>query len=75
MVFVVRLEPELEHQLDQQAQRLGRTRSSTVREAIAQVVQRFGQDDEAMRQSAVISTHAQVKEWSKPCPNWSDWTA
>ena len=75
MVFVARFEPVLEHQLNQQAQRLGRTRSSSVCEAIVQVVQRFGQDDEAMRQSAVIATHAQGKEWSEPCPDWNDWTA
>ena len=75
MAIGVRVEPELEQQLDQLAQRLGRSRSSCVREAIAQYVQRFGQDDEARRQSAVIATHAQDKDWIEPCPDWSDWTA
>ena len=75
MAIGVRVEPELEQQLDKLAQRLGRSRSSCVREAIAQYVQRFGQGDEARRQSAVVATHAQDKDWSEPCPDWSDWTA
>ena len=75
MAIGVRVEPELEEQLDQLAQRLGRSRSACVREAIAQYVQRFGQDEEARRQSAVIATHAEEMDWSEPCPDWSDWTA
>ena len=39
MAIGVRIEPELEQQLDQLAQRLGRSRSACVREAIAQYVQ------------------------------------
>ena len=75
MAIGIRLEPELEEQLDQLAQRLGPSRSACVREAIEQYVQRFGQDDEAQRQSAVNTTHAEEMDWSEQCPNWSDWTA
>ena len=75
MAFVVRLEPELEQQLNQLAQRLGRSRRYCVREAIAQYVQRFGHNDEARRQSAVIAMHVQNKDWIEECPDWSDWTA
>ena len=75
MAIGVRVEPELEQQLDHLAQRLGRSRSSCVREAIAQYVQRFGQDEEARRQSAVIATHSEQMDWSEQCPDWSDWTA
>ena len=56
---MVRIDPELEQQLDQLAQRLGRSRSACVREAIAQYVQRFGQNDEAKRQSALIAQQVQ----------------
>ena len=75
MAIGVRVEPELEHQLDQLAQRFGRSGSSCVREAIAQYVQRFGQDEEARRQSAVIASHAEETDWSEQYPDWSDWTA
>ena len=75
MAIGVRVKPELEEQLDQLAQRLGRSRSAYVREAIAQYLQRFGQDEEARRQSAVIATHAEEMDWSEQCPDWSDWTA
>ena len=75
MAIGVRVEPELEEQLDQLAQRLGRSRSACVREAIAQYVQRFGKDEEARRQSAVIASHAEKTDWSEQCPDWSDWTA
>ena len=50
MAMGVRLEPELEQQLDQLAKRMGKSRSACVRDAIAQYVQRFGQNDEALRQ-------------------------
>ena len=75
MAIGVRIEPELEQQLDQLAQRLGRSRSACVREAIAQYVQRFGQNDEAKRQSALIAQQVQDTQWSEPLPDWSDWTA
>ena len=75
MAIGVRVEPELEEQLDQLAQRLGRSRSACVREAIAQYVQRFGGDEEAQRQSAVIATHSEEMDWNEQCPDWSDWTA
>ena len=72
MAFVVWLGPVLEPQLNQLAQRLGRSRRSCVREAIAQCVQRFGYNDEARRQSAVIAMHVQNRDWSEECPDWSD---
>ena len=75
MAIGVRIEPELEQQLDQLAQRLGRSRGACVREAIAQYVQRFGQNDEAKRQSALIAQQVQDTQWSEPLPDWSDWTA
>ena len=75
MALVVWLEPELEQQLNQLAQRLGRSRHSGVNEAIEQCVQRCGHNDEARRQSAVIAMHVQKKDWGEDCPDWSDWTA
>ena len=39
MAMGVRLEPELEQQLDQLAKRMGKSRSACVRDAIAQDVQ------------------------------------
>ena len=75
MAIGVRIEPELEQQLDQLAQRLGRSRSAYVREAITQYVQRYGQNDEAKRQSALIAQQVQDTQWSEPLPDWSDWTA
>ena len=39
MAMGVRLEPELEQQLDQLAKRMGKSRSACVRDAIAQYVQ------------------------------------
>ena len=41
MAIGVRIEPELEQQLDQLARSMGKSRSACVREAIAQYVQRF----------------------------------
>ena len=61
--------------MDQLTQRLRRSRSACVREAIAQVVQWFGQNHEAMRQSALIAQQVQETQWSEPLPDWSDWTA
>ena len=69
MAIGVRIEPELEQQFDQLAQRLGRSRSACVREAIAQYVQRFGQNDEAKRQSALIAQQVQDTQWSEPLPD------
>ena len=75
MAIGVRVEPELEQQLDQLAERMGKSRSACVREAIAQYVQRFGQNDEALRQSTLIANHAHQTDWSDQVPDWSDWTA
>ena len=76
MAIGVRVEPELEQQLDRLAERMGKSRSACVREAIAQYVQRFGQNnDEALRQSTLIAEHAHHTDWSEQVPDWSDWTA
>ena len=77
MAMGVRVEPELEQQLDQVAERMGQSRSACVRDAIAQYVQRFGQTDEALRQSTLIAAHAHQTHCSYQVhvPDWSDWTA
>ena len=75
MAMGVRLEPELEQQLDQLAKRMGKSRSACVRDAIAQYVQRFGQSDEALRQSTLIAEHAHQTDCCDQVPDWSDWTA
>ena len=75
MAIGVRVEPELEQQLDQLAERMGKSRSACVREAIAQYVQRFGQNDEALQQSTLIAEHARQTGWSDQVQDWSDWTA
>ena len=75
MAIGVRVKPELEQQLDQLAERMGKSRSACVREAIAQYVQRFGQNNEALRQSTLIAQHARQTNWSEQVPDWSDWTA
>ena len=54
---------------------MGKSRSACVREAIAQYVQRFGQNDEALRQSTLIAEHAHQTDWCDQVPDWSDWTA
>ena len=74
MAIGVRVEPELAEQLDQLAERMGKSRSTCVREAITQYVQRFGQNDEA-QQSTLIAEHARQTDWSDQVPDWSDWTA
>ena len=75
MAMGVRLEPELEQQLDQLAERMGKSRSACVRDAISQYVQRFGQSDEALRQSTLIAEHAHQTDRCDQVPDWSDWTA
>ncbi len=75
MAMGVRVEPELEQQLDQVAKRMGKSRSACVRDAIALYVQRFGQNDEALRQSTLIAEHAHQTDWCDNVPDWSDWTA
>ena len=58
MAIGIRLEPELEQQLDRLAQSLGKTRSACVREAIANYLSRFDGDEEAKRQSNLISAYS-----------------
>ena len=75
MAIGVRVEPELEQQLDALARSMGKSRSACVREAIAQYVQRFGSTDEARRQSALIASAGDPGHWSEQLPDWADWTA
>ena len=75
MAIGVRIDPELEEQLDQLAERMGQSRSACVREAITHHVQRFGQTNEALRQSTLIAEHAHQTDWCDHVPDWSDWTA
>ena len=74
MPIGVRLEPELERQLDRVAEQQGRSRSACVRDAIKQYVGRFDDDAEARRQSAVIKQANEPMEWFEQVPAWSDWT-
>jgi len=74
MVIGVRMEPELERQLDRLALRQGRTRSACVREAIQQYLLRHGDSEEARRQSEHLGRLEQPN-WSEQVPAWSDWTA
>ena len=75
MAIGIRLEPELEQQLERLAQSLGKTRSACVREAIANYLSRFDGDEEAKRQSSLIAASSSTQLWSEPLPNWDDWTA
>ncbi|MFL0770916.1 MAG: ribbon-helix-helix protein, CopG family [Prochlorococcus sp.] len=75
MAIGVRVEPELERQLDQLAHSMGKSRSACVREAIAQYVQRFCNDDEPRCQSALIAELSRKLAWSEQLPDWADWTA
>ena len=75
MAIGIRLEPELEQQLDRLAHNLGKTRSACVREAIAHYLCRCDGDEEAKRQSNLISASSSTQQWSGPLPDWDDWTA
>ena len=75
MAIEIRLELEIEQQLDRLAQSLGKTRSACVREAIAHYLARFDGDEEAKRQSSLISASSNTQQWTEPLPDWDDWTA
>ena len=75
MAIGVRVEPELEQQLDQLARSMGKSRSACVREAIAHYVQRLSTTDEAQRQSALIAAADDSANWSEQLPDWADWAA
>ena len=49
--------------------------STCVREAIAQYVQCFSNNDEARRQSALIAEHSGKPNCSEQLPDLTDWTA
>ena len=75
MVLGERLEPELEHQLDQLARQLGKSRSACVRDALRQYLQRYGDNEEACRQSRLLAALEPQGHWSEQLPDWNDWTA
>ena len=75
MAIGIRLEPELEQQLERLAQSLGKTRSDCVKEAIANYLSRFDGDEEAKRQSSLIAASSSNQQWSEPLPDWDDLTA
>jgi predicted transcriptional regulator len=74
MVLGVRVEPELERQLDQLALQLGKTRSTCIREAISLYLSRHGDAAESCRQSQHLA-QMEANHWSEQLPDWSDWTA
>lgn len=67
-VLGVRLEPEVERQL-------GKSRSACMREALHHYLQRFGNAEEARRQSQLLADQDPQAHWSDQLPDWSDWTA
>lgn len=71
----LRLDPELELQLDQVARSQGKSRSACLREAIRLYLQHFAGAEEAKRQSALIASNAAGAHWSEQVPDWEDWTA
>jgi predicted transcriptional regulator len=75
MAIGVRVEPELERQLDQLARQLGKSRSACVRDAITQYLLRHGDGEEARRQSLLLAELEPQQHWSEQLPDWSDWTA
>jgi predicted transcriptional regulator len=74
MVLGVRVEPELERQLDQLALQLGKTRSACIREAISLYLSRQGDAAEARRQSEHLA-QVEPSHWNEQLPDWNDWTA
>lgn len=74
MVIGVRVDPAVEHQLDQLAQQMGKSRSACIREAIQQYQQRHGDGAEARRQSLLLAAR-EAPHWSEQLPDWNDWTA
>ncbi|MFY8149050.1 MAG: ribbon-helix-helix protein, CopG family [Prochlorococcaceae cyanobacterium] len=74
MASGVRVEPELERQLDQLARQLGKSRSACIREAISQYLIRHSDGEVARWQSERLAQLEQP-HWSEQLPDWSDWTA
>ena len=75
MALGIRVDPELELQLDQVARSQGLSRSACVREAIRFYVRHVIDGEEAHRQSAVIRDQGGGRHWSETVPDWTDWTA
>jgi len=69
----VRVEPALEQGLERLAHSMGKSRRAFVREAIAQSLQRFGDDDEVRCQSAVIAESCNTANRREHVPDWEDW--
>ncbi|MBE9153432.1 hypothetical protein [Cyanobium sp. LEGE 06113] len=67
-VLGVRLEPEVERQL-------GKSHSTCMREALHHYLQRFGNAEEARRQSQLLAAQEPQGHWSEQLPDWGDWTA
>lgn len=74
MAIGVRVDSAVEQRLDALAQRLGKSRSGCIREAIDQFLLRHGDGEEARRQSERLAQLEQP-HWSEQVPHWSDWTA
>ena len=71
----MRLEPEVERQLDQLARQFGKSRRACFTEALHHNLQRFGDAEEARRQSKLLAGQEPQGHWSEQLPGWSDWTA
>ena len=75
MALGVRLDPEMDLQLSALAERLQRSRSSCVREAIQHYLQQFPDPHGAREQSQRIAAHEREPHWSEGVPDWSHWNA
>jgi predicted transcriptional regulator len=75
MAIGVRVEPELERQLDELARQLGKSRSACVRDAITRYLLCHGDGEEARRQSLRLAEREPHQHGSEQLPDWSDWTA
>lgn len=68
MAIGIRLEPELEQQLDRLADSLSKTRIACVSEAIARYLSRFNGDEEAKRQSSLIAASSSTTGVERTTP-------
>ena len=75
MALGVRLEPDMDQQLSALAQRLQRSRSSCVRDAIQHYLQQFPDPQGAREQSQRIAALESEPHWSESVPDWSHWSA
>ena len=75
MALGVRLEPDMDQQLSALAQRLQRSRSSCVGDAIQHYLQQIPDPDGVREQSQRIAAHESEPHWSEAVPDWSHWSA